>query len=175
MKTLIIFLLFGISVHSQTLVEKPVHVDSIPKANLKGFEMIKDNAFGNTIIRSKYSEFQPNHIYILVRDGKATLRFCQEYVGSDWIFFDTVVVRIGDDSYTYNVGKTDTKVSTASTVREKSNVGVSQDIFNILNKILQSEKEVTYKLTGSKGAWVKQFSKKDLKYIKATIDLFNNL
>lgn len=115
--------------------------------------------------------FEP---YLSVKENIVRLRLKSKYKGSDWVFFDRVIFLINGKNYEYKVDDTDTKVLSAYSVMEKSDISVDENVLDILRLIANTEEKIEYRFEGKKHSDDK-LSKQNKESIKLILELYDKL
>lgn len=143
---------------------------------LKNFYVNTDKFNDITIISSKKNKYW-NRLSCFIRIfGKdAYLLLSTKYAGSSWIFIENVTILNGNEKLFYTIQNTDRNVSSNASVTEESTKIVDDNLFDIINKISNSETELDVRFQGSKGDKDFKLTLKEIVEIKKTLDLYNEI
>lgn len=156
---------------------KSIDLNTIDKKEKKGWEYEYDKFQGVTFINKKLHG--PTYPYIVVKDnGIMYLRFKAIYNSDDWVFFDKIIFLINGEKSEITPNKTERDISNSSygvSVYESSDSVVDKKIFDLLTKIANSENNVDYRFSGSKGVRDYTMTKHQKQVIKETLELYERL
>ena len=110
--------------------------------------------------------------YISINEKTVRLRLKTKYDGKEWLFFNTVVFNIDGINYSYIVEPS--RETYLGGVTEISDTSVNAEMLDILNKILNSNSQVEYRLTGDKYI-DRKLSDVEKEAIQDILNLYKNL
>ena len=110
--------------------------------------------------------------YISINEKTVRLRLKTKYDGKEWLFFNTVVFNIDGNNYSYIVEPS--RETYLGGVTEISDTSVNAEMLDILNKILNSNSQVEYRLTGDKYI-DRKLSDVEKEAIQDILNLYKNL
>lgn len=151
---------------------------SLSRMDLKGFKVKEDKFQKVTFITplgSMTTGKDPLEIYLVIDDNDIVdKRLKIRYSGKDWVFMDKILFLINDDVFTYNLNeKTDRDVS-GGYVYEYSDELITEDLQEIINKVIDSDGEISIRFQGD-NYYDQRISKSNILRLKKSVTLFQKL
>jgi len=154
---------------------KSIDLNSLEKSEKKGWNFNYDKFKEITFIKPKNiygSRFYP---YIGVKDnGNMYLRLKASFSGSDWVFVEKIIFLVDGEKIEFKPVSSNRDVSIHATVTENFDTPVDIKIYELLQKIANSQNEVEYRLQGERSV-DRVLKEKEKRLIKETLDFFERL
>ena len=143
---------------------------------LKNFYVSTDKFNDITILTSKKGkDWYRLSPFIRIFGKDVYLLLTTKYTGKDWLFIENITVLLDNEKLFYKSGKSDRNVSPNAYVTEQITMIADDNIYDILNKISNSTKEVDVRFDGSQGNKDFKLSLKEIEDIKRVLILYNEL
>lgn len=149
-----------------------LNLDNVPKNILNNFSFKKDKFTNFEIISLKENDSRRLQFYFISNQGKGTFVIQISYLGSDWIFLNSIVFLIENKTFEYKLNNIKRETIYGKGISETTTININDELFNVLLNIINTKSDVNVRFGGEKSNFDFKINRYMKENIKQTLEFY---